>query len=112
MVGRLHFGVHTELEAEADEILARHLSPLPASEKKDILTPWKERDRRSHEVYTREGVPRSTFEGNYHRSLNPAMPHLNNRESRAVRERGAARRRTDVYSGTLGETGGDPGDAD
>lgn len=107
MVGRMHFGVHAALEAAADEILSEHLGPLPASEKKDILTPWKERDRRKHEVYTREGTPRATFQGNYHRALNTAMPHLNNREAARARNT-----RTDHYGGVLGDTGGVLGDAD
>lgn len=80
---RAHYGVHSELEAAADEILRQAVAELPRSQKMDILTPWKERDRLSREVYTSEGVPDPAVRsGIYNRAWNPASPHLNSRDGR------------------------------
>lgn len=53
------------------------------SEKSDILTPWKEMDRRRREVYTESGVPDGALRrGMYHRAWNSEFPHLNSTEGR------------------------------
>lgn len=80
-VDRVHSGVHKELEAAADELLRQAVADLPRSEKMDILTPWKERDRLSREVYTSDGVPDPAVRlGMYNRSWNPGAAHLNSRD--------------------------------
>lgn len=72
-------GIHPELEAEADRIIKESLVGVTRrSEKSDILTPWKEQDRRSREVYNATGVAEpTTRRGIFHRAWNPASPHLN-----------------------------------
>lgn len=78
---RIHYGVHKDLEAAADEILRQAVAALPRSEKMDILTPWKERDRLSREIYTSEGVPDPSVRlGMYNRAWNPGAAHLNSRD--------------------------------
>lgn len=78
---RTHYGVHAELEAAADEILRQAVAELPRSQKMDILTPWKERDRLSREIYTSDGVPDSAVRcGMYNRAWNPRDGHLNSRD--------------------------------
>ena len=78
---RTHYGVHAELEAAADEILRQAVAELPRSQKMDILTPWKERDRLSREIYTAEGMPDSAVRrGMYNRAWNPRDGHLNSRD--------------------------------
>jgi len=76
---RLHRGVHPELEAEADRLLKEQLATIKRpSEKSDILTPWKEQDRRRREVYVSDGVPDpANRSGVYHRVLNTKQGHLN-----------------------------------
>lgn len=78
----LRYGTHKPLEEVANEILRQSLSGITAhSEKKDILTPWKDQDRRRREVYTSTGTPDGALRrGNFHRSLNPSAPHLNSAE--------------------------------
>ena len=52
--------------------------------KSDVLTAWKEQDRRSHEVYVSEGVPDPAVRrGMFHRALNPTRPELNSRDGHA-----------------------------
>ena len=78
---RTHHGVHKELEAAADEMLRLAGADLPRSQKMDILTPWKERDRLSREIYTADGVPDPAVRsGIYNRAWNPASAHLNSRD--------------------------------
>lgn len=81
-MGAIRNGVHPFLEAAANEILRQSLVGVTKySEKSDILTPWKEQDRRNREVYVESGVPdAATRKGMYHRRYNPAMPHLNSRD--------------------------------
>ena len=51
------------------------------SEKSDILTPWKEQDRRSREVYSANGVVDAAVRrGMYNRAYNPARAELNSRD--------------------------------
>lgn len=78
---RVFYGVHLELETVADELLRQQVANLPRSEKMDVLTPWKERDRLSREIYTTDGVPDpSVRSGMYHRAWNPKHGHLNSRD--------------------------------
>src|SRR5690606_17057525 len=76
---RIHRGVHSELEAEANRIIFGHLAKIPrAADKADVLTPWKEHERRRREVYVREGIPDPSLRsGNYHREANLRDAHLN-----------------------------------
>ena len=81
MQQRTHYGIHKELEAAADEILRQEVANLPRSQKMDILTPWKERDRLSREIYTADGIPDSALRlGMYNRAWNPGSAHLNSRD--------------------------------
>jgi hypothetical protein len=80
---RTYYGVHKELEAAADEILRQSVAELPRSQKMDILTPWKVRDRLSREVYTSDGAPDAAVRlGMYHRAWNPRNTHLNSRDGK------------------------------
>ena len=79
---RVHYGIHKDLEAAADEYLRQAVSSLPRSQKMDILTPWKERDRLSREVYNVDGIPDSaTRSGLFGRAWNPRNANLNSRNS-------------------------------
>lgn len=91
----LRNGVWEEAEAEADRIIFGHLKAISRAEaKKDVLTPWKEYNRRTHEVMmvgTRKdeqdppgrhdvvgGVPdRAVRSGMFDRSVNSLHPWLN-----------------------------------
>lgn len=75
----VHRGVHKPLEEEADRILAEQLkTQTKHSEKADILTQWKLKDRRSREVYVTSGMPDASLRvGIFHRSL--SLPRLNSR---------------------------------
>jgi hypothetical protein len=79
---RLHHGVHAELEEMANELIRQSLAGVTArSAKSDILTPWKERDRYSREVYSSSGtVDAATRRGMFHRAWNPQHAHLNSRD--------------------------------
>jgi hypothetical protein len=78
-VGQLHSGVHAPLDDAATELIRKSLEGVTSmSEKSDILTPWKEVDRRRREVYTENGVPDGSLRrGMYHRAWNSHHPHLN-----------------------------------
>lgn len=75
-------GIHLPLEREADRLLMESLRGVTSQEaKKDILTPWKEQDRRSREVYNSNGFADAHVRrGMYHRVANTARPQLNSRE--------------------------------
>lgn len=81
---QLHYGVHPQLEDAATELIRKSLEGVTSmSEKSDILTPWKEVDRRRREVYTSEGVPDGAVRrGMYHRAWNSWHPKLNSREGK------------------------------
>lgn len=84
-MGRLRYGVHRPLEDEADRLIADSLKGVTKhSDKADILTPWKQDDRRKREVYMASGVPdRSLRQGMFHRAWNPKQQHLNSRDGLA-----------------------------
>ena len=81
-MSKVHFGVHAALEAAANELIFGSLKGVTSQkEKSDILTPWKEYDRRSREVLSSTGtVDPNVRRGMYHRAANVAAPHLNSRE--------------------------------
>jgi hypothetical protein len=79
---RLRHGVNVQLEEMANELIRQSLAGVTArSAKSDILTPWKERDRLSREVYSSSGTPDPAMrKGMYHRAWNPQHSHLNSRD--------------------------------
>ena len=81
-MSRMRYGVNRQLEAQADEMLRRSLGNITAhAEKKDILTPWKQQDRVSREVYVASGTPDPAVrKGIFGRAYNPVQRHLNSRE--------------------------------
>jgi hypothetical protein len=83
-MGQLHSGIHPQLEDAATELLRKSLEGVTSmSEKSDILTPWKEMDRRRREVYMAEGVPDAALRrGMYHRAWNSQFPHLNSTDGK------------------------------
>lgn len=83
-------GIHPLLEAEANRIIFESLRGVTSqAEKSDILTPWKEADRRSREVLAAGGtVDPALRRGMYHRAANAVQTHLNGRDGTASRPRG------------------------
>lgn len=81
-MSRMRFGIHKVLEQEANEILANSMKGITShAEKSDILTPWKEQERRRREVYVASGTPDTAIRrGMFKRAANPAAPHLNSRD--------------------------------
>lgn len=78
----MRYGENPHLEAEANRILRESLKGVTSqAAKKDILTEWKEQDRRSREVYSSTGiVDPSSRRGIFGRAANATRPHLNGRE--------------------------------
>lgn len=72
-------GVHYQLEREADRIIYESIKDETSqSAKRDILTPWKEQDRRSREIHAVDGVvDPAVRKGIYHRVANARQPYLN-----------------------------------
>jgi hypothetical protein len=89
-MGFIRHGVHKPLEDAANEIIRKSLEGVTKySEKADILTPWKEQDRRNREVYTEAGAPDASMrKGMFHRVHNPDRPDLNSRDGIAKSNRG------------------------
>lgn len=81
-MGRMRYGVHRPLEDIADQLIAESLRGVTSqAAKSDVLTPWKERDRRRREVFTGTGTPDPAIRhGMFHRAVNQSMPHLNSRD--------------------------------
>lgn len=75
-------GIHAPLEQAANEWIYGSLKGVTSQKAKDdILTPWKENDRRSKEVLTASGAPDAMIRrGMYHRAANATKPYLNARE--------------------------------
>jgi hypothetical protein len=110
-MGQIHSGVHQQLEDAATELIRKSLEGVTSmSAKSDILTPWKDQDRKRREVYTGDGVPDGALRrGMYHRAWNSMSPHLNSIEGRAPTAIG----RSDGQSAPRFDRGGDevqPGD--
>lgn len=70
------------MENEANRLIRESLQGVTKhSEKADILTPWKEQDRKRREVYVASGTPDPAVRrGIFHRALNPTQSHLNSRD--------------------------------
>lgn len=99
-MARQRYGVHLPLEEEANRLIRESLAGVTRhTAKADILTPWKETDRRRREVYTRSGVPDANVRrGMFHRASNSARPELNSRG-------GVAQARTDSLAAFTQENG-------
>lgn len=106
-MARQRFGVHLPLEEEANRLIRESLAGITQHRAKaDILTPWKETDRRRREVYTQTGVPdASVRSGMFHRVSNSSRPELNSRG-------GMSRARTDSLSSFVQENGSYQDDGD
>jgi hypothetical protein len=80
--GTVRHGVHPLLEQAANELIFGSLKGVTSqSAKSDILTPWKEADRRAREVLSSSGsVDPAVRRGMYHRAANALQPHLNGRD--------------------------------
>lgn len=77
------------------------------SDKADILTPWKEVDRRRREVYTPAGTPdAASRQGLFHRSANSSRPQLNSRPG-GYTQRGRDSLRSFVTDNSRDEDEGD-----
>lgn len=77
---RVKSGIHEQLEAEADALIFGSLKDVTSREEKsDVLTPWKEKNRKSREILSRTGHPidGALRRGMYHRAYNPVQTHLN-----------------------------------
>jgi hypothetical protein len=77
---RVRSGIHEQLEAEADALIFGSLKDVTSREEKsDILTPWKEKNRKSREILSRSGHPidGALRRGMFHRTYNPVQTHLN-----------------------------------
>lgn len=81
-MGLVRFGVHRPLDDAATEMIRKSMEGVTSmAEKSDILTPWKEKDRQSREVYSTTGTPdSSTRLGMYNRAWNSRDTHLNSRD--------------------------------
>lgn len=100
----LRRGAHAPLEEAADRLIKESLRNVTRhADKSDILTPWKEYDRRSHEVMVPSGTPDAAVRsGIFTRVLNPQSSHLNSRmgQVRGKRISGAHLR----HSGAMSES--------
>jgi hypothetical protein len=85
-MGFIRYGTHKPLDDAATEIIRKSLEGVTKySEKADILTPWKEQDRRNREVYTEAGAPDASMrKGMFHRVHNPERPDLNRGRSSSI----------------------------
>lgn len=78
----MHFGENPQLEEAADRLIRESMRGSTShASKSDILTPWKEQDRRRREVYNPTGVADSSIRrGIFTRMASPTHPHLNSRD--------------------------------
>ena len=95
-MARMRTGVHPILEREADRLIRESLKGVTShSDKRDILTAWKQADRHRKEVYVTSGSPdASVRRGMFHRAASTGRPHLNSRDGLA----GASRVRQTSHS--------------
>jgi hypothetical protein len=102
-MGTVRSGIYLPLESLANEMIFGSLKGVTSqSAKSDVLTEWKEVDRRRREVLTSEGFPEAqTRRGMFKRAANKTKPYLNSREGIA---RGT--RMLGTTSGTQYSTGG------
>lgn len=80
--GQIRYGIHPFLEAEANALIFGSLKGVTSqAAKSDILTPWKEADRRAREVFSSTGtVDPQIRRGIYGRAANTRQSHLNSRD--------------------------------
>lgn len=98
-MARLRYGVAKALEDEANAILADSLRSARAPEKSDVLTPWKEQQRRRREIFVASGTPDPALrQGMFHRRTNPSRPHLNSRDGISAPRPGETTRRESSLS--------------
>jgi hypothetical protein len=112
---RLRFGVARALEDEADRLIYDQVRGIKKHSENDILTPWKEKDRRRHEIYVPSGVPEAANRlGIYHRVINTTRPELNSREgvARGLQARGDSTRRPETPSWEFNGNGREHGGGD
>lgn len=77
----LRHGVHAPLEEAANALIYEQVRQIKKHSENDILTPWKEKDRRRHELYVTSGIPDPANRlGIFHRVTNPVRPEMNSRE--------------------------------
>lgn len=78
----MRVGTNPLLEAEADRMIRESLRGVTGHHaKRDVLTTWKQKDRRGREVYSPTGVAEATSrQGQFSRAANPARPNLNSNE--------------------------------
>lgn len=78
----MRYGTHRQLEEEADRLLRESLRGVTSHlAKRDILTPWKEQERRRREVFVSSGVPDPAIrKGMFGRVANTRQTHLNARD--------------------------------
>jgi hypothetical protein len=81
-MGRLMYGINHALDDEATALIKASLEGVTRNaDKSDILTPWKEKDRKDREVYTDSGTPDPAFrKGMFRRAWNSRDSHLNSRD--------------------------------
>lgn len=79
---KLRNGTCRVLEEEADRLIAESLKGVTSrSAKSDILTPWKQEDRRNREIYPASGIADPAVRrGMFRRAWNPRHAHLNSRD--------------------------------
>ena len=83
-MSRMRFGVHPLLEEESNRLIRESMKGVTSHEaKRDVLTPWKEKDRLSKEVYSASGVADPAIrKGVFGRVANKSAPHLNSVEGK------------------------------
>ena len=80
MADRARSGVNKLLEEMATEMILASIDGETSREKKsDIMTPWKEKHRKTHEIQSLSGAPvdPSTRRGIFGRAYNRVQTHLN-----------------------------------
>lgn len=80
MADRVRHGLHKQLEELATEMILTSLEGVTSrDEKSDVMTPWKEKHRKTHEIQTRSGAPvdPAIRRGIFGRAYNPVQTHLN-----------------------------------
>jgi hypothetical protein len=103
-MSRVRYGRHAALEEVADALIKESLAETTSfKDKSDILTPWKEEDRKRREVYVASGTPDPAIRrGIYHRAWNSGRPDLASREGIA----GALPTARGIDRRTSGSSGG------
>lgn len=81
MADRVRYGIHRQLEDRATAMIlaALEASPNVREEKTFVMTPWKEKHRKIHEIQSRSGAPidPAVRRGIFGRAYNRVQTHLN-----------------------------------